>query len=251
MTDGAWDSQAEALRAFTVITSLRPETLNGSWAGALILACGLAARGSAVSTAGNIAGAACLAIDPRPEACRAALLSGACDFVVNTVDEALRILKNQIRQRRPVSVALEASPDAALNELLERGVLPELLTELRSDPAETALSPAMRDRALQTFAPLGTLIVDFDGSLSVASNIIHASAQLESATAQRGLKLESFVFSSREELRAFDTRLQEMIPVGDLRHCWCVASPRFFHRERPHRRVVFLTAEEIATLRRP
>jgi len=254
MADGAADPQAEALRAFTVLTSLRPATMDGGWPGALILAIGLGPRGAAVSTAGNIAGAACLAIDPRPEACRAALLSGACDFIVNTVDEALRILKNQIRQRRPVSVGLEASQDAAVGELLDRGVLPELFTVVDAGAATTepsALDPATRDRALHALAPLGTLIADFDGSLPVASQVIEASAKLESVTAERGLRIESFVFGSGEELRAFDARLQQMIPAGDARHRWCLAAPRFFHRERPHRRVVYLTAEEAAILRQP
>jgi hypothetical protein len=254
MSDGAADPQAEALRAFTVLTSLQPATMDGIWPGALILAVGLGPRGAAVSVAGNIAGAACLAVDPRPEACRAALLSGACDFAVNTVDEALRILKNQIRQRRPVSVALEAPPDAAVSELLDRGVLPELFTEMRSHESgdeAAALSPATRDRALQSFAPLRTLIVDFDGSLACAAKVTLASAKLESATAERGLQLESAVFASGEELRAFDARLLRTIPIDDARHRWCVAAPRFFHRERPHRRVVYLTAEEAAILRWP
>ena len=61
MTEGAWDSQAEALRTFTVLTSLRPSATDGGWPGALILAIGLGPRGAAVSLAGNIAGAACLA----------------------------------------------------------------------------------------------------------------------------------------------------------------------------------------------
>jgi threonine dehydrogenase-like Zn-dependent dehydrogenase len=242
MGDAAWDAQAEALRAFTMLALLRSD-----WAGALVLVCGLGARGSAVSTACNIAGAVCLAIDPRPEACRAALLSGACDFVVNTVDEALRILKNQIRQRRPVSVALEAAPDAAVGELIDRGMLPELFTELRSDT--DLLQPTTRDRALQSFMPLGTLIVDFGGSLAGVAEVIDASAILESATTERGLKLESFEFESAEALRAFDARLLAAISPEDARHRWCVAAPRFFHRERPHRRVVFLTVEEQSTLR--
>jgi urocanate hydratase len=241
MADVAWDAQAEALRAFTVLASLR-----SNWAGALILAVGLGARGVAVSTAGNIAGAGCLAIDVRPEACRAALLSGACDFVVNTVDEALRILKNQIRQRRPVSVALEAAPDAAVDELLDRGVLPELFTVVESDAP--TLDPATRDRALHSLAPLGTLIVDFDSSMS---GVIDAGSELDAATQQRGLQFESFSFSNGEELRVFDARLQQTIPAEDPRHRWCLAAPRFFHRERPHRRVVYLTAEELATLRQP
>jgi urocanate hydratase len=242
MADSAWDAQAEALRAFTVLASLRTE-----WAGSLVLAIGLGPRGAAVSTAGNIAGAACLAIDQRPEACRAALLSGACDFVVNTVDEALRILKNQIRQRRPVSVALEAGPTAALNELIDRGVLPELFTEPPSDT--DMLEAATRDRALQAFAPLGTLLVDFDGLPSSMPGVISASTQLNSVTQRRGLHLESFSFANGEELRAFGIRLQQIVPAEDARHRWCVAAPRFFHRERSHRRVVYLTAEERATLR--
>jgi urocanate hydratase len=242
MADAAWDAQAEALRAFTVLESLRSD-----WAGSLVLAVGLAPRGAAVSTAGNIAGAACLAIDARAEACRAALLSGACDFVVNTVDEVLRILKNQIRQRHPVSVALEAAPDAAVSELLDRGVLPELFTVLRSGADE--LETVIRERALQSFASLGTLIVDFDGSLSLAPGVIKASTELDVLTQQHGLRLESFSFANGDELRAFDAKLLQIIPAADPRHRWCAATPRFFHRERPHRRVVYLTAQEAATLR--
>jgi urocanate hydratase len=248
MADGAADPQADALRAFTVLTSLRPATTDGGWPGALILAIGLGPRGAAVSLAGNIAGAACLAIDPRPEACRAALLSGACDFVVNTVDEALRILKNQVRQRRPVSVALEAAPDAAVGELLDRGVLPGLFTVV---DAAHGLGAEMRERAVTSFGGPGTLIADFDGSLAGGSEAIAASATLASAVTGRGLQLESFAFSNGEGLRAFDARLQEMIPAEDARHRWCVAAPRFFHRERPHRRVAYLTKAEAATLRQP
>ena len=89
MTGRAVDTQFEALRAFTFLTSLRAE-----WGGALIVACGLGASGEALSIAANIAGGCFLGIDARVEACRAAMRSGACDFVVNTVDEALRVLKN-------------------------------------------------------------------------------------------------------------------------------------------------------------
>jgi len=73
-------------------------------------------------------------------------------------------LKNQIRQRQPVSVALEAAPDAAVNEFLDRGVLPELFTTLESDAP--ALEPAIRDRVLHTLAPLAPLLLDFHGSHS-------------------------------------------------------------------------------------
>ena len=80
-----------------------------------------------------------------------------------------------------------------------------------------------------------------------APGILIASAQLHALTLQRGLYLEPFSFANGEELRAFDARLLEIIPTNDPWHKWCVAAPRFFHRERPHRRVVYLTAEEAAT----
>ncbi len=53
--------------------------------------------------------------------------TGELDFVVNTLDEALRTLKNEIRQRRPLSVGLIADTDLALAEIAERGLLPDLL----------------------------------------------------------------------------------------------------------------------------
>jgi urocanate hydratase len=52
---------------------------------------------------------------------------GELDFVVNTLDEALRTLKNQIRQGRPLGVALLDDVAAALAEMVERGVLPEIM----------------------------------------------------------------------------------------------------------------------------
>jgi len=52
---------------------------------------------------------------------------GTIDFLVTSLDEALRILKNEIRKRQPVSVAVALEPDQVTRQMLERGVLPDLL----------------------------------------------------------------------------------------------------------------------------
>jgi urocanate hydratase len=239
MTERAEDLQTEALRAFTLLGTLKPD-----WRGALIVACGLGPGGSALSIAGNIAGAGCLGIDERPDVGRAALRSGACDFVVNTVDEALRVLKNEIRQRRPVSVGLTRGSTEALEELVGRGVLPKLFTVFRRDADALVPATATWDRVMGTFGPLGTVIVDFDGSFPPLAGVLDAADRLDSFTTERGYHLESFAFGSAEELRAFDARLLQIVPATDMRHRWCASAPRFFHRERPYRRVVFLTKEE-------
>jgi urocanate hydratase len=77
--------------------------------------------------AANIAGAASLACSASPDALRQALHQGAIDFLVNSLDEALRILKNEIRKRQPVAVAVSLAPETITQELLDRGVLPNLL----------------------------------------------------------------------------------------------------------------------------
>jgi urocanate hydratase len=243
MTERAEDFQVEVLRAFSVLCALGEDLGRKVWAGALMVGCGLGPGGAALAMAGNIAGAGCLAIEARAEVCRAALRSGACDFVVNSVDEALRILKNEIRQRRPVSVGLTMELNAALEELNERGVQPEVFAGFRAEGDAGTL-----DRAARAFAEMGTLVVDFDGSLA-AAGVVDASARLEGYTRERGLRLELFGFADGEGLRAFDARLLQMIPATGARARWCAAALRFFHRERPHRRVVFLTDEEVERVR--
>jgi urocanate hydratase len=97
----------------------------GGW---LLLYSGLDREGIAVAMASNVAGAASLGIEPDTARAKQALRLGVCDFLVNNLDEALRILKNEIRQKRGVSVVLTGAVDATVAEMVERGVQPEVLT---------------------------------------------------------------------------------------------------------------------------
>jgi Urocanase Rossmann-like domain len=85
------------------------------------------AEGCRLLRAANIAGAASLAASADAPALRRAMREGALDFVVTDLDEALRILKNEIRKRRPVAVGVSLTPAAIAREMIERGVQPDLL----------------------------------------------------------------------------------------------------------------------------
>ena len=61
--------------------------------------------------AANIAGAATLAASPDPAAQKQAVRDGVVDFLVTSLDEALRILKNEIRKHETVAVCVAAAPD--------------------------------------------------------------------------------------------------------------------------------------------
>lgn len=86
--------------------------------------------GRALATAGNVAGAATLAATADASAQKRAIRDGVVDFLVNSLDEALRILKNEIRKREPAAVCVGREPERMEREMRERGVQPDLLTEV-------------------------------------------------------------------------------------------------------------------------
>ncbi len=122
MTDQNIPDTAEVFDHFAALTSIAPEP------GGLLVFFGEAdSRGLAMAVAANIAGAASLGVDASAARVKVALRQGLCDFMVNSLDEALRILKNQIRKKEPVAVALMGDPERVAAEMLDRGVQPDLL----------------------------------------------------------------------------------------------------------------------------
>jgi Urocanase Rossmann-like domain len=101
--------------------------LDADLGGLLLLYAGLEAEGIAMAMAANVAGTASLGIEPDAARAKLALRAGVCDFVVNSLDEALRILKNEVRQRRAASVVVTGEVDATVAEIVARGVQPDIL----------------------------------------------------------------------------------------------------------------------------
>ena len=88
--------------------------------------------GGAQPLAATMTGAAFLGIDVDPERIKKRLKTGYCDFLVTTLDEALRILKNAVRKKENVSVGLVGNCADIIPELAERGVVPDILTDQTS-----------------------------------------------------------------------------------------------------------------------
>ncbi|HET6206744.1 MAG TPA: hypothetical protein VFD98_08045 [Terracidiphilus sp.] len=101
-----------------------PETGLG---GKLLYAGELDLDGFRLVRAANIAGAASLSVTTDPDRQKRAVREGVVDFLVTSLDEALRILKNEIRKRRGVAVGVALAPESVEREMFERGVLPDLL----------------------------------------------------------------------------------------------------------------------------
>jgi len=92
--------------------------------------------GRVLMVAANIAGAASLVATADPVTQKQFIHEGVADFLVTSLDEALRILKNEIRRAEPVAVCIAAAHASIEQEMVERGVLPDLVRDL--DLAGTA-----------------------------------------------------------------------------------------------------------------
>lgn len=76
--------------------------------------------------ASNIAGGASLSATANVATQKQAIREGVVDFLVTSLDEAVRILKNEIRKCQPVAVCVAAKPDSVKAQMAERGIVPDL-----------------------------------------------------------------------------------------------------------------------------
>jgi len=123
------DHQLNTLRIYKMLAEMR-----AAWGGALVFCCGTEAMRGGIAPAASIAGAATLALVDDGHEAKKAFRRGEVDFIVNTLDEALRALKNEVRQKRPLSVALVSDVDAAVAEMVERGVQPDEMVSVGELP---------------------------------------------------------------------------------------------------------------------
>ncbi len=135
MTAGSWiyiGSQGIVQGTYETFNAAGDKHFSGDLSGKLIVSGGMGGMGGAQPLAATMTGAAFLGIDVDPEHIKKRLKTGYCDFLVTTLDEALRILKNAVRKKENVSVGLVGNCADIIPELAERGVVPDILTDQTS-----------------------------------------------------------------------------------------------------------------------
>lgn len=230
-------TQPRILRTYTVLHQLRRD-----WGGSLILSLGLDPQGAALSIAANIAGAVSLTVDNNPTHLQGVVRTGACDFVVNTPDEAIRAMKNEVRKHSPLSVALSADPYLVLAEMEQRGLAPELFTSFLPPDPRIA-------KAATHFHGLGATLIDFHEATPPPSGFRDSQSLLIPLLQQQNWTLRTFTFDTPAALRAFDTKARSLLPSDDtLRRRWLDAAPRILQRQRPPQRSLWLAESDVHLL---
>ena len=215
--------------ALAATSSLDPETGLG---GELLYAGDLSSARHLLYAA-NIAGAASLAASTDAAAQRQAMREGVVDFLVTSLDEALRILKNEIRKRQTVSVSVGLEPSEAVRQMLERGVLPDLLPPGSWSEGKTGLS----ESSTQALCDQGAQHVsEQDNGGGESARGVYATWSVDRDAARW--------------LPRIDARASEIVPEDDvLRHRWLKLAPRYLGRVAHKQHGVGLSVVESEALR--
>jgi urocanate hydratase len=135
MTAGSWiyiGTQGILQGTYETFAAAARKHFGGSLAGRLLLTGGMGGMGGAQPLAATMNGAALLCVEVDPDRIKRRLKTGYCDIMVTSLDEAVRILRNAVHEKRAVSVGLVGNCAEVLPEMVRRGIVPDLLTDQTS-----------------------------------------------------------------------------------------------------------------------
>jgi urocanate hydratase len=135
MTAGSWiyiGSQGIIQGTYETFVEMGRQHFGGDLRGKWILTAGLGGMGGAQPLAAVMAGASCLAIECQPSRIEMRLRTRYLDRQAASLDEALEIMAQASRDRKPVSVGLLGNAADIYPELVRRGVRPDAVTDQTS-----------------------------------------------------------------------------------------------------------------------
>ncbi len=135
MTAGSWiyiGTQGIVQGTYETFVEVGRRHYGGDLAGRWILTAGLGGMGGAQPLAATMAGASCLAIECQPSRIEMRLRTGYVDRRADTLDEAMAIIEESVKAKKPVSVGLLGNAADILPEMLRRKIRPDVVTDQTS-----------------------------------------------------------------------------------------------------------------------
>jgi urocanate hydratase len=135
MTAGSWiyiGSQGIVQGTFETFAEAGRKHFGGSLEGKFVVTGGLGGMGGAQPLAATMNGALFLGVDVDPARIEKRLKSGYCDKIARSLDEALKLIEQARKDRQAISVGLAGNCADVLPELVNRGIVPDVLTDQTS-----------------------------------------------------------------------------------------------------------------------
>src|SRR5438034_208945 len=135
MTAGSWiyiGSQGIVQGTFETFAAAGRKHFGGSLEGKFVMTAVLGGTGGVQPLDGTMHGALFLGDEVDPARIAKRLKSGYCDKIAWSLDEALRMIDDARKNRQPISIGLVGNCADVLPEIVERGVVPDVLTDQTS-----------------------------------------------------------------------------------------------------------------------
>lgn len=135
MTAGSWiyiGSQGIVQGTYETLVEMGRRHYKGDLSGRWILTAGLGGMGGAQTLAATMAGASCLAVECQPSRIEMRLRTGYVDVQAKDLDEALALIEQSCREKKPLSVALLGNAADIFPDLVRRGIKPDCVTDQTS-----------------------------------------------------------------------------------------------------------------------
>lgn len=195
MTAGSWiyiGSQGIVQGTYETFVACGRKHFNGDLRGKWILSGGLGGMGGAQPLAAVIAGASFLGVDVDPSRIQKRLETKYLDKKAETLDQALEWIQQACQKKQSLSVGLLGNAASVYQEILDRKVLPDIVTDQTSAhdpvfgyvpeglsladlPKERKLGREFKERSLKTmvkhcramleFQKRGSVVFDYGNNL--------------------------------------------------------------------------------------
>jgi urocanate hydratase len=135
MTAGSWiyiGTQGILQGTYETLAECARQRFGGSLEGRLVVTAGLGGMGGAQPLAATMNGAAFLGVEVREDRIRRRMQTGYLDGMSTNLDEALELVLGARERGEALSVGLHGNIVDVLPRLLERGVVPDVLTDQTS-----------------------------------------------------------------------------------------------------------------------
>ena len=135
MTAGSWiyiGTQGIVQGTYETFMEAGRQHYGGDWASKWILTAGLGGMGGAQPLAATMAGASCITIECQRSRIEFRLRTRYVDVMAETLDEALTLLEQSFKDKKPLSIGLLGNAADLLPEMVKRGVRPDLVTDQTS-----------------------------------------------------------------------------------------------------------------------
>ncbi|HYL80474.1 MAG TPA: urocanate hydratase [Candidatus Acidoferrum sp.] len=135
MTAGSWiyiGAQGILQGTFETFAAAARKHFGGSLRGRFVLTAGLGGMGGAQPLAATLNDGVILAVEVDPERIEKRIKTGYCEVMTTNLDEALALAIGSRRAGIPKSIGLVGNAAEVLPEILQRGILPDLVTDQTS-----------------------------------------------------------------------------------------------------------------------